>query len=130
MAESAAPRARDADATMDQVSMALGAVPESGQAGRIHRMFGVAFSALLFGFLLLGTVTVGAGSWAGSRMSVRRIWARFTDFLVDEGGVAWAGSVTLAVALVALVGGVVLVFMAIGLRNIDISPHSDDSEPI
>lgn len=82
------------------------------------RMWGwLALCALFAAFLLLGSVTVGAGNWNGWHMRIVRIWQRFTEYLVGEGA-SWG--IVLAVsgtALVAIAGGALLVLLAVGLRN-------------
>jgi hypothetical protein len=58
------------------------------------------------------------------RLPVRRIWARFTTYLVEEGasGAMVAGVAT--VALLALLGSAVVLWLAFALRD-----HPDDREP-
>ena len=78
-------------------------------------------------FLAFATVRIGAGNWIGLRMPVRRIWSRFTTFLVEESA---SGAMVLgvtAVAVVALLGSAVVLWLAFALRDLPDVPVLDDS---
>ena len=78
----------------------------------------------IIAFLVLGTVRIGAGNWIGLRLPVRRIWARFTTYLVEEGASGAMVVGVAAAALLALLGSAVVLWLAFALRD-----HPDDREP-
>jgi hypothetical protein len=75
-------------------------------------------------FLVFGTVRIAAGDWIGLRLPVRRIWARFTTYLVEEGATGAMVVGVTAVALLALLGSAVVLWLAFALRD-----HPDDQIP-
>jgi hypothetical protein len=58
------------------------------------------------------------------RLPVRRIWARFTTYLVEEGASGAMVVGVTAVALLALLGSAVVLWLAFALRD-----HPDDQIP-
>ena len=71
----------------------------------------------IIAFLVFGTVRIGAGTWIGLRLPVRRIWARFTTYLVEEGASEAMVAGVIAVALLALIGSAVVLWLAFALRD-------------
>lgn len=79
------------------------------------------------GFLVFGTLRIGAGNWIGRRMPIRLIWSRFLSFLTDLGAsgpliffVAAAAVATLVIAAFAL-------WLALGLHDASSEAAADTS---
>ena len=77
-------------------------------------------------FLAFATVRIGAGNWIGLRLPVRRIWARFAGFLVEEGASGAVVFGVTAAAIVALLGSAVVLWMAFALKDGPTDPAADD----
>lgn len=88
----------------------------------------VAFVSAAFVFLAFGTVRIGAGSWAGLRLSVRRIWENFSQYLTEQGASsALVAGVTAAVVL-ALAGAALLLWLAFDLKDAHADPPEGAAE--
>ena len=74
------------------------------------------------GFLVTGTLTIGAGRWIGMRMPVRRIWSRFIEFLTDLGASEPLLLLVTAAAIATLIVAAVAFWLALALR--DAAPES------
>ena len=127
-----------ADATVTQgrreEALPLAAEPARAVAPRVTVAMPRPLSLLWAGivvaviaFLAFGTVGIGAGNWIGLRMTVRRIWSRFTAFLIEEGA---SGAMVLGVtaaAAMALLGAAVLLWLAFSLKDLPGDPAPDDA---
>jgi len=126
-----------ADATVTQGrredALPLAKEPASIAAPRVAAVVSRPLALLWFGiviaigaFLAVGTVRIGAGNWAGMRMSVRRIWVHFSRFLTEQGASAvMVGAVTLAAAA-ALLGAAALLWLALSLKDHPSDPPVED----
>lgn len=86
-----------------------------------------AFAAALGMFLRFGSVRVEAGNWDGRRMRVSQIWDRFLDFLAGQGATPAAIAVVTAATILSLIGGLILVWLAMRLRDQTAALQPDDS---
>ncbi|MFT4037819.1 MAG: hypothetical protein QM692_06540 [Thermomicrobiales bacterium] len=80
----------------------------------------------LIWFLYAGMVRVGAGHWLGQRLRVRIIWSRFLGWLPDHGASPLLVGLVVAAAVLALVGGVALIWLAMTMRT---EPHPAMNDP-
>ena len=69
------------------------------------------------GFLLFGTLRIGAGNWIGRRMPIRLIWSRFLDFLTNLGASGPLIFLVAAAAVATLVIAAVALWLALGLHD-------------
>ena len=74
------------------------------------------------GFLVTGTLRIGAGNWIGRRITEREIWAKFVGFLTDHGASGPAILLVTVTAIMALVISAVALWLALALR--DAAPES------
>ena len=74
------------------------------------------------GFLVTGTLRIGAGNWIGRRMPVREIWSRFLEFLTDRGASEPLVLLVTAAAIVSLLVAALALWLALALR--DVPPES------
>jgi hypothetical protein len=72
---------------------------------------------LTAGFLVTGTLRIGAGNWIGRRMPPREIWSRFIDFLTDHGASGPLVLFVTAAAIVALLIAALALWLALALRD-------------
>ena len=79
------------------------------------------------GFLLTGTIRIGAGNWIGRRMPVRVIWSRFLDFLTDRGAAGPLIFLVAAAAIATLVIAAVALWLALGLHDAPSESAADTS---
>ena len=69
------------------------------------------------GFLLTGTIQIGAGNWIGRRMPVREIWSRFLSFLTDLGASGPLILLVTAAAIMSLLVAALAFWLALALRD-------------
>jgi hypothetical protein len=79
------------------------------------------------GFLVFGTLRIGAGNWIGRRMPIRLIWSRFLGFLTDLGASGPLIFLVAAAAVASLVIAAVALWLALGLHNAPSEPAADTS---
>jgi hypothetical protein len=79
------------------------------------------------GFLVAGTLRIGAGNWIGRRMPVREIWSRFLAFLTDLGAPGPLLLFVTATAIVSLLVAALALWLALALRNAPPEPATDTS---
>jgi ABC-type sulfate transport system permease component len=79
------------------------------------------------GFILLGSLRVGAGNWMGRQMPVREIWSRYVGYLTDQGASTALVVAVTAAAVVALIAAAVGLGLALGLRDDPGGPLADES---
>ena len=79
------------------------------------------------GFLVFGTLRIGAGNWIGRRMPIRLIWSRFLDFLTNLGASGPLIFLVAAAAVATLVIAAVGLWLALGLQNAPPEPAADTS---
>jgi hypothetical protein len=69
------------------------------------------------GFLLTGTIRIGAGNWIGRRMPVPEIWSRFLSFLTDLGASGPLILLVTAAAIISLLVAALAFWLALALRD-------------
>ena len=69
------------------------------------------------GFLLTGTIRIGAGNWIGRRMPVPEIWSRFLSFLTDLGASGPLILLVTAAAIMSLLVAALAFWLALALRD-------------
>jgi hypothetical protein len=69
------------------------------------------------GFLMMGTLRIGAGNWIGRRMPVREIWSRFLAYLTDRGASEPLVLFVAAAAIVSLLVAALAFWLALALRD-------------
>jgi hypothetical protein len=69
------------------------------------------------GFLLTGTIRIGAGNWIGRRMPVHEIWSRFLSFLTDLGASGPLILLVTAAAIMSLLVAALAFWLALALRD-------------
>ena len=79
------------------------------------------------GFLVTGTVRIGAGNWIGRRMPVREIWSRFLSFLTDLGASGPLILLVTAAAIVSLLVAALAFWLALALRDTPPESAADTS---
>ena len=79
------------------------------------------------GFLVTGTLRIGAGHWIGRRLPVREIWSRFLGFLTDLGASGLLVLFVVAAAIAALVMAALALWLALALRDAPPEPAADSS---
>ena len=77
-------------------------------------------------FLAFGAVRIGAGNWTAWRMSVRLIWTRFTDYLVEQGASAGIVLGVTAAAVASLLGSAVVLWLSFSLKDARNESAPDD----
>jgi len=83
---------------------------------------------VIAGFILLGSLRVGAGNWIGRRMLVRETWSRFLGYLTDQGASTALVVAVTAAAVVALIAAAVGLGLALGLRDGPGESPADDAD--
>ena len=86
----------------------------------LPRLLMILWAALvlgIIGFLVAGTLRIGAGNRIGRRMPVREIWSRFLSFLTDFGAPGPLLLLVAATAITALVLAALALWLAFGLRD-------------
>ena len=78
------------------------------------------------GFLLTGTMRIGAGNWIGRRMPVHEIWSRFLGFLTDLGASGPLILLVTAAAIVSLLVAALAFWLALALRDTPPESAADD----
>ena len=68
------------------------------------------------GFLLTGTIRIGAGNWIGRRMPVHEIWSRFLS-LTDLGASGPLILLVTAAAIMSLLVAALAFWLALALRD-------------
>ena len=79
------------------------------------------------GFLVFGTLRIGAGNWIGRRMPIRLIWSRYLNFLTDLGASGPLIFLVAAAAVATLVIAAVALRLALGLHDAPSEPAADTS---
>jgi len=79
------------------------------------------------GFLVFGTLRIGAGNWIGGRMPIRLIWSRYLNFLTDLGASGPLIFLVAAAAVATLVIAAVALWLALGLHDAPSEPAADTS---
>lgn len=96
------------------------AAPERWRPLRLPLALALGWLVFVIGlgwFLYAGMVRVGAGHWLGQRLRVRIIWSRFLNWLPDHGASPLLVGLVASAAVLALVGGVALVWLAMSMRT-------------
>ncbi len=107
--------------------------PAKGVARRLPalpRSLMILWAALVLatgGFLVIGTLRIGAGNWIGRRMPVREIWSRFLGFLTGLGASGSLVLLVIAAAVVALVVAAVAFWLALALQDAPPESPTDTS---
>jgi hypothetical protein len=94
---------------------------------RLLIMLWAALVLATVGFLIFGTLRIGAGNLIGRRMPARLIWSRFLDFLTGLGAPGPLIFVVAAAAIAALVLSAVALWLAFGLRDSPSQSGADTS---
>jgi hypothetical protein len=79
------------------------------------------------GFLMTGTLRIGAGNWIGRRMPVREIWSRFVGFLTEHGASGLLILFVTAAAILALLVAALALWLALALRDAPPESAADTS---
>jgi hypothetical protein len=79
------------------------------------------------GFLMTGTLRIGAGNWIGRRMPVREIWSRFVGFLTEHGASGTLILFVTAAAILALLVAALALWLALALRDAPPESAADTS---
>jgi hypothetical protein len=118
VANAAVPRARREESfELPEETVRRAAVPKLPRQSWLLALFWTLFAVVLIGFLLFGSVRIGAGNWAGRQMRTTLIWQRFVSFLQEQGASAPVISVVVLMLAVAVIGGVCLVWLAARVQD-------------
>jgi hypothetical protein len=108
----------------DGPAKANGAVEPPNEAekdGSPVRPLFLLWSAIVTGlavYLALGVIRVGAGGWFGRRMSIRRVWSRFLDYLADLGAPPLLVSLVAVAVGLTVIGAAYALWLAFTLRDL------------
>lgn len=86
-------------------------------------------TALIVGFLVLGSVQVGAGNWTGQRIRVSRVWSNFLEYLAQQGASSLVQGLVAMVAILAVGGGCALIWVAMAVRDEVRPSDTEDATP-
>jgi len=114
-------RTLPAEAPSEPVARAFPALP------RLLMVLWAGSVVATVGFLVFGTLRIGAGNWIGRRMPIRLIWSRFLGFLTDLGASGPLIFLVAAAAVASLVIAAVALWLALGLHNAPSEPAADTS---
>ena len=79
------------------------------------------------GFLVTGTLRIGAGNWIGRRMPVREIWSRFLGFLTELGASGPLVFLVTTATILTLVIAALAFWLALALRDAPPETAADTS---
>jgi hypothetical protein len=114
-------RTQPAEAPAEPVARSLPPLP------RLLMVLWAGSVLAMVGFLVFGTLRIGAGNWIGRRMPIRLIWSRFLDFLTNLGASGTLIFLVAAAAVATLIIAAVGLWLALGLQNAPPEPAADTS---